>query len=81
MLLKLYNPILWRSLTVSVSCNVVQSIFVEILDCKCNSRIVQSINQYINQGLFSIQTNNNNNIHTFVYMNTERAGNEVKLLI
>ena len=35
----------------------------------------------INQGLFSIQTNNNNNIHTFVYMNTERAGNEVKLLI
>ena len=38
-------------------------------------------NQSINQGLFSIQTNNNNNIHTFVYMNTERAGNEVKLLM
>ena len=35
----------------------------------------------INQGLFSIQTNNSNNIHTFVYMNTERAGNEVILLI
>ena len=35
----------------------------------------------INQGLFSIQTNNNNNIHPFVYMTTERAGNEVKLLI
>ena len=39
------------------------------------------VNQSINKGLFSIQTNNNNNIHTFVYMNTERAGNEVKLLI
>ena len=38
-------------------------------------------NQSINEGLFSIQTNNNNNNHTFVYMNTERAGNEVKLLI
>ena len=35
----------------------------------------------INQGLFSIQTNNNNNIHTFVIMNTERAGNEVMLLM
>ena len=35
----------------------------------------------INQGSFSIQTNNSNNIHTFVYMNTERAGNEVILLI
>ena len=43
--------------------------------------VSQSINQSINQGIFSIQTNNNNNIHTFVYMNTERAGNEVKLLI
>ena len=37
--------------------------------------------QSINQGLFSIQTNNNNNIHTFVNMNTERIGNEVILLI
>ena len=38
--------------------------------------------QSINQDLFSFQTNNNNNnIHTFVYMNTERAGNEVTLLI
>ena len=37
--------------------------------------------QSINQGLFCIQTNNNNNIHTFVSMNTERAGNEVLLLI
>ena len=29
-------------------------------------------NQYqsINQGLFSIHTSNNNNIHTFVYMHT-----------
>ena len=35
----------------------------------------------INQGLFSIQENNNNNIHTFVNMNTERVGNEVILLI
>ena len=39
----------------------------------------KSINQ--SRFLFSIQTKNNNNIHTFVYMNTERAGNEVKLLI
>ena len=30
--------------------------------------------------LFSIQTNNNN-IHTFVNINTERAGNKVILLI
>ena len=37
------------------------------------------LNQSINQGLFSIQTNNNNNIHTFANMNTERAGNEVIL--
>ena len=35
----------------------------------------------INQGLFCIKTNNNNNIHTFAYMNTERAGNEVILLM
>ena len=36
----------------------------------------------INQSLFSIQTNNNNNIiHTFVNMDTERAGNELILLI
>ena len=35
----------------------------------------------INQILFSFQTNNNNNIHTFINMNTERAGNEVILLI
>ena len=41
---------------------------------------VHNLNNSINQGLFSIQTNNNN-IYTFVYMNTERAGNEVKLLI
>ena len=34
----------------------------------------------INQGLFSIQTNNNN-IHAFVDINTERAGKEVILLI
>ena len=38
-------------------------------------------NQSINQSLFSIQTSNNNNIHTFVNMNTERAGNEVMLFI
>ena len=36
------------------------------------------INQSIN--LFSIQANNNN-IHTFVIMNTERAGKEVLLLM
>ena len=35
----------------------------------------------INQSLFSIQTNNNNNIHAFINMNTEKAGNEVILLI
>ena len=35
----------------------------------------------INQSLFSIQTNNDDNIHTFINMNTERAGNEVILLI
>ena len=48
-----------------------------------NTQLVDSDHQFqsINQGLFSIQTNNNNNIHTFVYMNTERAGNEVKLLV
>ena len=39
------------------------------------------IDQSIDQGLFSIQTNNNSNINTFVNMNTERAGNEVILLI
>ena len=33
--LELYNTVLWRSLTVGVSCELVQSIFVEILDCKC----------------------------------------------
>ena len=48
---------------------------------RSNLYIIFQINQSINQGLLSIQTNNNNNIHTFVYMNTERAGNEVKLLI
>ena len=36
--------------------------------------------QSINQCLFSIQTNNDN-IHTFVNMNTERAGKKVLLLI
>ena len=35
----------------------------------------------INQSLFSIQTNNNYNIHTLIDMNTERAGNEVILLM
>ena len=40
---------------------------------------VQSINHSINQGLCNIQTHNNNNIHTFVNMNTERAGNEVTI--
>ena len=35
----------------------------------------------INQSLFSIQANNNNNIHTFANINTERAGNEVILLM
>ena len=34
----------------------------------------------INQCLFSIQTDNNN-IHTFVNLNTERAGTKVILLI
>ena len=47
--------------------------------CRRN-HVFNSINQSI-KVLLSIQTNNNNNIHTFVYMNTERAGNEVKLLI
>ena len=51
------------------------------LKALCMMQIKNEINKSINQGLFSIQTNNNNNIHTFVYMNTERAGNKVKLLI
>ena len=43
--------------------------------------LVMQVNQSINQGLFIIQTNNNNNdIHTFQNMNTERAGNEVYYL-
>ena len=33
-------------------------------------QLVMRNHQSINQGLFSIQTSNNNNIHTFVYMNT-----------
>ena len=33
--LELCNTVLWRSLTVGVSGELVQSIFVEILDCKC----------------------------------------------
>ena len=39
------------------------------------------INQSIIQGLFSIQTKKNNNIHTYVNIITERVGNEVILLI
>ena len=33
--LELCNTVLLRSLTVGVSCEFVQSIFVEVLDCKC----------------------------------------------
>ena len=39
----------------------------------CSVIIAACVNQSINQCLFSIQTNNNI-IHTFVNMNTERAG-------
>ena len=44
---------------------------------KNNCYEMKNINQSINQGLFSIQKNNNNNIHTFVNMNTEMVGNEM----
>ena len=65
----------------------VQSVNGNDMDCKrCEistiwlACIVNSIKS-INQSLFSIQTNSNNNIHTFINMNTERAENEVILLI
>ena len=43
-------------------------------------RMYRGSDQSINQCLFSIQANNDN-IHTFLNMNTERAGKEVILLI
>ena len=50
------------------------------VECKSSlSSSTSRINQSINQSLFSIQANNNNNIHTFINMNTERAGNEVMI--
>ena len=57
--------------------------FYDLVKYKIAIFMYKVFHKTINQSrfLFSIQTNNNNNIHTFVYMNTERAGNEVKLLI
>ena len=55
--------------------------------CYCSKTLIDTIKAFmrfslngfmdisINQGLFSIQTNNNNNFHAFVNMNTERSGN------
>ena len=62
--------------------DVVRKIFFEI-DYKYHvlGDWISMTHQSINQGLFSIQTNNDNNIHTFINMNTEREGNEVILLI
>ena len=70
-----YLPILSAAKTVNLSLLVKHHILA------IDEASKQHQHLSINQGLFSIQTNNNNNIHTFVYMNTERAGNEVKLLI
>ena len=50
-----------------------------IFDLYENKNNVDNIQ--FNQGLFSIQTDSNNNIQSFINMNTERAGNEVILLM
>ena len=68
----------WHSVYNAVDVNTAYNNFIEIIDNFVQQML--SNHQSINQCLFSIQTNNNT-IHTFINMNTERAGREVILLI
>ena len=65
------------------NCGKVVSTYLNLIQIKMcdaeNLRTYGIFNQSI-KVLFNIQTNNNN-IHAFINMNTERAGNEVILLI
>ena len=60
-------------------CNCLECVHVNAIVFIIMEKNLFSIS--INQSLFSIQTSNDNNIHTLINMNTERVGNEVMLLI